>query len=35
METEHGALRTRKTIDELVKVAEELTSTLARFKLAA
>jgi twitching motility protein PilJ len=35
VETEHGALRTRKTIDELVKVAEELTSTLARFKLAA
>jgi twitching motility protein PilJ len=35
VETEHGVLRTRKTIDELVKVAEELTSTLARFKLAA
>ena len=35
VETEHGVLETRKTIDELVKVAEELTSTLARFKLAA
>jgi twitching motility protein PilJ len=35
VETEQGVLRTRKTIDELVKVAEELTSTLARFKLAA
>jgi len=35
VETEQGVLKTRKTIDELVKVAEELTSTLARFKLAA
>ena len=35
VETEQGVLRTRKTIDELVKVAEELTLTLARFKLAA
>ena len=35
VETEHGVLRTRKTIDELVKVADELTSSLARFKLAA
>ena len=34
VETEHGVLRTRKTIEELVKMAEELTSTLARFKLA-
>jgi twitching motility protein PilJ len=35
VETEHGVLQTRKTIDELVRVAEELTSTLARFKLPA
>jgi twitching motility protein PilJ len=35
VETEHGVLRTRKTIEELVKMAEELTATLARFKLAA
>ena len=35
VETEQGVLQTRKTIDELVKVAEELTSTLARFKLPA
>ena len=35
VETEHGVLRTRKTIEELVKVAEELMFTLARFKLAA
>ena len=35
VETEHGVLRTRKTIEELVRMAEELTSTLARFKLAA
>jgi twitching motility protein PilJ len=35
VETEQGVQRTRKTIEELVKVAEELTSTLARFKLAA
>ena len=35
METEHGVLKTRKMIDELVKVAEDLTTTLLRFKLAA
>jgi twitching motility protein PilJ len=35
VETEHGVLKTRKAIDQLVKVAEELTSTLARFKLPA
>jgi hypothetical protein len=28
-------LRTRKMTDELVKVAEDLTKTLLRFKLAA
>jgi methyl-accepting chemotaxis protein len=33
VETEHATLETRKTIDELVKIADELTSTLARFKL--
>jgi methyl-accepting chemotaxis protein len=35
VETEQGVLKTRKTIDELVRVAEELTAALARFKLAA
>ena len=35
VETEQGVLRTRKTVEELVRVAEELTATLARFKLAA
>jgi twitching motility protein PilJ len=35
METEQGVLRTRKMTDELVKVAEDLTKTLLRFKLAA
>ena len=35
METEQGVLRTRKMIDELVKVSEDLTKTLLRFKLAA
>ena len=35
VETEHSVLRTRKTIEELVRVAEELMSALARFKLSA
>jgi twitching motility protein PilJ len=35
METEQGVLRTRKMIDELVRVSEDLTKTLLRFKLAA
>jgi methyl-accepting chemotaxis protein len=34
VETEHATLETRKTIEELVKVADELTSTLTRFKLS-
>jgi methyl-accepting chemotaxis protein len=35
VETEQGIVRSRKAIVELVKVAEELTAILARFKLAA
>ena len=35
VDTEHGVLKTRKSIEELVKVSEELTTTLARFKLHA
>jgi twitching motility protein PilJ len=35
METEQGVLRTRKMIDELVKVSEDLTKSLLRFTLAA
>jgi twitching motility protein PilJ len=35
VQTEQGVLQTRKTVDELAQLAEELTSTLARFKLAA
>ena len=35
VDIERGVLETRKTIDELVKVADELTSTIARFKLPA
>jgi methyl-accepting chemotaxis protein len=34
-QTEQGVLETRKTVDQLVKLAEELTASLARFKLAA
>jgi len=33
--TEQAVLQTRRTVEELVKVADELTRTLARFKLAA
>jgi len=33
VETEHGVLRTRKAVEELVRVADELTSTLSRFTL--
>jgi twitching motility protein PilJ len=32
--TEQGVVRTRKAVEELVQVAEELTSSLSRFKLA-
>jgi twitching motility protein PilJ len=35
VQTEQGVLETRKTVDELSRLAEELTSNLARFKLAA
>ena len=35
VQTEQGVLQTRKTVDELARLAEELTSNLARFKLAA
>lgn len=35
VQTEQGALQTRKTVDELARLAEELTASLARFKLAA
>ncbi len=34
VQTEQGVLQTRKTVDELARLAEELTSNLARFKLA-
>jgi methyl-accepting chemotaxis protein len=33
--TEQGVLRSRKTVEELAGLAEELTAKLARFKLAA
>ena len=33
--TEQAVLQTRRTVEDLVKVADELTRTLARFKLAA
>ncbi len=35
VQTEQGVLQSRKTVDELARVAEELTASLARFKLAA
>jgi twitching motility protein PilJ len=35
VQTEQGALQTRKTVDQLVRLAEELTASLSRFKLAA
>lgn len=34
VETEKAALETRKTMDQVVRVAQALTSSLARFKLA-
>jgi methyl-accepting chemotaxis protein len=33
VQTEQGVLRTRKTVDQLVRLAEELTASLTRFKL--
>ncbi|HEV8584878.1 MAG TPA: methyl-accepting chemotaxis protein [Methylomirabilota bacterium] len=33
--TEQAVLQTRRTVDDLVKLADELTRSLARFKLAA
>jgi twitching motility protein PilJ len=35
LQTEQGVLQTRKTVEDLVRLAEELTQTLSRFKLAA
>jgi methyl-accepting chemotaxis protein len=35
VQTEQGILQTRKTVEELVKLAEELTTNVSRFKLAS
>jgi twitching motility protein PilJ len=35
VETEQAVLQTRKTVEDLVKLADELTRSLSRFKLAA
>lgn len=35
VQTEQGVLQTRKTVEDLVRLAEELSSNLSRFKLAA
>ena len=35
IDTEQAVLQTRKTVEDLVKVADELTRSLSRFKLAA
>ncbi|MGH7278398.1 MAG: methyl-accepting chemotaxis protein [Candidatus Rokuibacteriota bacterium] len=35
VQTEQGVLQTRKTVEELVKLADELTANLSRFKLAS
>jgi len=35
VQTEQGVLQTRKTVDQLVRLAEELTASLSRFRLAA
>jgi len=32
--TEQAVLQTRRTVDDLVKLADELTRSLSRFKLA-
>ena len=34
-DTEQAVLQTRKTVEDLVKLADELTRSLSRFKLAA
>ena len=34
LQTEQGVVETRKTVDDLVRLAEELTKVLSRFKLA-
>jgi methyl-accepting chemotaxis protein len=35
LQTEQGVLQTRKTMDDLVRLAQELTQVLSRFKLSA
>src|SRR5262249_47984559 len=35
VQTERGVLETRQTVEELARLAEELTTKLSRFKLAA
>jgi twitching motility protein PilJ len=35
VQTEQGVMQTRRTVDELVKLADALQGSLARFKLAA
>jgi twitching motility protein PilJ len=35
VDTEQAVLQTRRTVEDLVKLADELTQSLARFKLAA
>ena len=35
LQTEQGVLQTRKTVDDLVRLAQELSNVLSRFKLSA
>jgi twitching motility protein PilJ len=35
VQTEQGVLQTRKTVDQLARLAEELKASLSRFKLAS
>jgi twitching motility protein PilJ len=35
VQTEQAVLQARRTVTDLVKLADELTSTLARFRLAS
>jgi methyl-accepting chemotaxis protein len=35
LQTEQGVLQTRKTVEDLVRLAQELTNVLSRFKLSA
>jgi hypothetical protein len=35
VQTEQGVFQTRKTVDELVKLADTLQAELARFRLAS